>query len=60
MFYDGFYRPIDPAPPPRTPAPRVPGEAFLRRFFLGYMLFLLVLPISAGTMVDMIRFAFGS
>ena len=46
----------DEPPPPRPPFRH---QAALCRILLGYSLVLLVLPVSLGGIVDLIRYLFG-
>lgn len=55
MFYDENR--VWPRPEPPRPVPAPPGrrERFLTRMFLVYALVLLVLPVSASGIADLVR-----
>ncbi|MGN6376463.1 MAG: hypothetical protein ACTHMG_13060 [Sphingomonas sp.] len=57
MFLDDRHFHDGPRP---FPAPRreVPGEVVARRFFLGLSLVLLILPVTADGIVQLIRYLF--
>jgi len=59
MFFDENR--VWPRPEPQRPVPAPPGkrERFLTRMFLVYALILLLLPISAGSIADLIRYLIG-
>lgn len=59
MFFDENR--VWPRPEPQRPMPAPPGkrERFLTRMFLVYALILLLLPISAGSIADLIRYLIG-
>ncbi len=60
MFYDGFNQPPRADRPERPiPPPRAPGEKILTRLILLLMFLLLLLPVSAGGMEDLVRFLRG-
>ncbi|WP_084582735.1 hypothetical protein [Sphingomonas azotifigens] len=56
MFFDENR--VWPRPEPRPPVPAPPGrrERFLTRMFLVYALVLLLLPVSASGIADLIRY----
>jgi hypothetical protein len=46
-------------PPPPPPERRRPREAVLLALFLGWALILLLFPISAGSLLDLVHYLFG-
>lgn len=60
MFFDENR--VWPRPEPQRPTPAPPGrrERFLTRMFLVYGLILLLLPISAGGIADLICYLLGA
>lgn len=56
MFFDENR--VWPRPEPQPPTPAQPGrrERFLTRMFLIYAMILLLLPVSADGIVDLIRY----
>lgn len=56
MFFDENRVWPRPEPQPPTPAPPGRRERFLTRMFLVYALILLLLPVSADGIVDLIRY----
>lgn len=59
MFFDENRVWPRPEPQPPTPAPPGRRERFLTRMFLFYALVLLLLPVSAGGIADLIRYLLG-
>lgn len=59
MFFDENR--VWPRPEPQRPTPVPPGkrERFLTRMFLVYALVLLLLPVSASGIADLIRYVIG-
>jgi hypothetical protein len=57
MFLDERQFSDGPRPVP-APRPELPGEAVARKFFLGLSLALLILPVTADGLVDLIHYLF--